>query len=173
LESCSAHAAISYEGLDFSTEFFEVAKKTIGGFMPRVTLTNAELKDPNWPKKLSKHSILLPLDSTDSPPPRIRWRCYPPRFRSPERQPSGSDARIADRAGHPPGSPYAASTGAGAPHAAQHLTDGAVPSIEGRKLGHGKGALAVAPGRKAIDGQIEAGQLVQRTGKDGGALSAG
>ena len=48
------YAAISYEGLDFSTVFFEVAKKTIGGFMPRVTLTNTDLKDPNWPKKLSR-----------------------------------------------------------------------------------------------------------------------
>jgi hypothetical protein len=45
-----------------------------------------------------------------------------------------------------PGRPYAASTGAGAPHPAQHLTDGAVPSVECRKLGHGKGAVAVAPG---------------------------
>jgi hypothetical protein len=49
---------------------------------------------------------------------------------------------------HPtyPGRPYAASTGAGAPHPAQHLTDGAAPSVECCKLGHGKGALAVAPG---------------------------
>jgi SAM-dependent methyltransferase len=48
------NAAISYEGLDFSTVFFEVAKKTIGGSMPRVTLTKADLKDPNWPEKLSR-----------------------------------------------------------------------------------------------------------------------
>ena len=47
------NAAMSYEGLDFSTVFFEVAKKTIGGFMPRVTLTKADLKDPNWPEKSS------------------------------------------------------------------------------------------------------------------------
>ena len=81
----------------------------------------------------------------------------------------GVSACIEDRPGHQPGGPYAASTGAGASHLAQHLTHGAVPSVEGRKLGHGKGALAVAPGRKAINGQIEAGQLVQRTGEDGGA----
>jgi hypothetical protein len=57
--------------------------------------------------------------------------------------------------------------------ATKHLTHRAILSVEGRKLGHGKGALAVAPRRKAIDGQIEAGQLMQRAGEDGGALSAG
>ena len=36
------------------------------------------------------------------------------------------------------------------------LTNGAGPSVEGRLLRHGKGALAVAPGREAINGQIEA-----------------
>jgi hypothetical protein len=35
-----------------------------------------------------------------------------------------------------------------------------------------KAALAVTPGRKVIDGQVKAGQLAQRAGEDGGALSA-
>jgi hypothetical protein len=33
--------------------------------------------------------------------------------------------------------------------------------------------LTVAPRRQAVDRQIEAGELVQRAGEDGGALSAG
>lgn len=45
---------ISYEGVDFSEEFFEIAKKTIGELMPRVTLTKADLLDQNWPKSLSR-----------------------------------------------------------------------------------------------------------------------
>lgn len=44
---------ISYEGLDFSEVFFEVAKQTIGPFMPRVTLTKADLMDQNWPERIS------------------------------------------------------------------------------------------------------------------------
>ena len=47
------NASISYEGLDFSEVFFEVAKKTIGTFMPRVTLTKADLMDQNWPKNIA------------------------------------------------------------------------------------------------------------------------
>jgi hypothetical protein len=91
----------------------------------------------------------------------------------PERHTSRPDARVEDRSRHQPSRPYAPATGAGTPHAAQHLPHRAVPSVKGRKLRHGKGTLAVAPGRKAIDGQIEARQLVQRTGEDGGALSPG
>jgi len=47
-------AGIGYEGLDFSEVFFEVAKNTIGPFMPRVTLTKADLMDQSWPAALSK-----------------------------------------------------------------------------------------------------------------------
>jgi hypothetical protein len=54
-----------------------------------------------------------------------------------------------------------------------HLPDRAVTAVEARQLRHGKAALAIAPGGQAIDRQIEAGQLVQRTGQDGDALSAG
>jgi SAM-dependent methyltransferase len=43
---------ISYEGLDFSTVFFDVAKKTIGDYLPRVTLTQADLMDQAWPGSL-------------------------------------------------------------------------------------------------------------------------
>lgn len=53
------NAAISYEGLDFSTVFFKVAKKTIGKFTPRVTLTKADLKDPTWPEKLSRQPDVI------------------------------------------------------------------------------------------------------------------
>ena len=48
------NASISYEGLDFSEVFFEVARKTIGGFMPRVSLTRADLTEPGWPDKISR-----------------------------------------------------------------------------------------------------------------------
>jgi SAM-dependent methyltransferase len=47
-------AGISYEGLDFSDVFFEVAQKTIGAYMPRVTLTKADLMDQNWPGRISR-----------------------------------------------------------------------------------------------------------------------
>jgi len=45
---------ISYEGVDFSDVFFEVAKQTIGDLMPRVTLTKADLMDQRWPERLSR-----------------------------------------------------------------------------------------------------------------------
>ncbi|PPQ27857.1 class I SAM-dependent methyltransferase [Rhodopila globiformis] len=48
------NATVSYEGLDFSDVFFEVAKRTIGPFMPRVVLTKADLLDQNWPRRLSR-----------------------------------------------------------------------------------------------------------------------
>lgn len=53
------NTSISYEGLDFSDVFFEVAKKTIGEFMPRVTLTNADLMDQNWPGKISRQPAAI------------------------------------------------------------------------------------------------------------------
>jgi hypothetical protein len=84
-----------------------------------------------------------------------------PCLRPPERHTSRPDACVEDRSRHQPGRPYAPATGAGTPHATQRLPHCAVPSVKGRKLRHGKGTLAVAPGRKAIDGQIEARQLVQ------------
>src|SRR4029077_596603 len=40
--------AITYEGLDFSEVFFDVARKTIAGLMPLVTLTKADLMDQAW-----------------------------------------------------------------------------------------------------------------------------
>jgi SAM-dependent methyltransferase len=46
--------AISYEGVDFSEAFFEVAKETIGDLMHRVTLTRADLMEQTWPKRLSR-----------------------------------------------------------------------------------------------------------------------
>lgn len=45
---------IEYEGLDFSEVFFDVARKTIGRSMPRVTLTKADLMDQTWPRSLAR-----------------------------------------------------------------------------------------------------------------------
>lgn len=45
---------IRYEGLDFSSVFFDVARKTIGPAMARVTLTKADLMDQAWPKTLAR-----------------------------------------------------------------------------------------------------------------------
>jgi SAM-dependent methyltransferase len=45
---------LSYEGLDFSEEFFDVARKTIGNYMPRVKLTKADLMDQAWPHSLAR-----------------------------------------------------------------------------------------------------------------------
>jgi SAM-dependent methyltransferase len=45
--------AISYEGVDFSAAFFEVARETLGDLSRRVTLTKADLMDQGWPKSLS------------------------------------------------------------------------------------------------------------------------
>ncbi len=53
------NAGIGYEGLDFSEVFFEVATKTIGASMPRVTLTKADLMDQNWPEKISRQPAAI------------------------------------------------------------------------------------------------------------------
>jgi len=45
---------ITYEGLDFSEVFFEIAKETVGDMLARVTLTKADLMNQSWPKRLSK-----------------------------------------------------------------------------------------------------------------------
>ena len=45
---------ISYEGVDFSEAFFEVAKETIADLMHRVTLTKADLMEQTWPQRLSR-----------------------------------------------------------------------------------------------------------------------
>ena len=43
---------ITYEGLDFSEVFFDVARKTIADLIPRVKLTKADLMDQSWPRSL-------------------------------------------------------------------------------------------------------------------------
>ncbi|MEM7747920.1 MAG: class I SAM-dependent methyltransferase [Pseudomonadota bacterium] len=48
------NATLSYEALDFSEVFFDVARETIGDLVQRVTFTNADLMDQAWPKKLSR-----------------------------------------------------------------------------------------------------------------------
>lgn len=45
---------VSYEGLDFSSVFFDVARKVIGPAMPRMTLTLADLMDQSWPDKITE-----------------------------------------------------------------------------------------------------------------------
>jgi len=47
------HQTITYEGLDFSEVFFEIARETLGVMLHRVTLTKADLMNQSWPKKLS------------------------------------------------------------------------------------------------------------------------
>src|ERR1700722_16819140 len=96
-----------------------------------------------------------------------------PRFRPPQGHPPRPDPCVQNRPSDQPGSTRTSAASAGAPQAAQDLPHSSIPSVEAGKLGDSKGALAVASGRHAIDRKIEAGQLVQRTGEDGGALSAG
>lgn len=48
------NTSITYEGLDFSNVFFDVARKTIASYMTRVTLTKADLMDQSWPSTLSR-----------------------------------------------------------------------------------------------------------------------
>jgi SAM-dependent methyltransferase len=48
------HQTITYEGLDFSEVFFEIARETVGDVLHRVTLTKADLMNQGWPQKLSK-----------------------------------------------------------------------------------------------------------------------
>lgn len=50
---------ITYEGLDFSDVFFDVARKTIGSYMPRVTLTKADLMNQAWPGSLSRQPAAI------------------------------------------------------------------------------------------------------------------
>src|SRR4029077_4892782 len=45
---------ITYEGLDFSEVFFDIAKETVGYMLHRVTLTKADLMNPTWPNSLSR-----------------------------------------------------------------------------------------------------------------------
>jgi SAM-dependent methyltransferase len=45
---------ITYEGLDFSDVFFDIARETVGDMLNRVTLTKADLMNQSWPNNLSK-----------------------------------------------------------------------------------------------------------------------
>lgn len=45
---------LSFEALDFSDVFFDVARETIGDLCHRVTFTNADLMDQSWPTRLSR-----------------------------------------------------------------------------------------------------------------------
>ena len=48
------NANISFEALDFSDVFLNVARETLGELCSRVTFTNADLMDQSWPQKLSQ-----------------------------------------------------------------------------------------------------------------------
>lgn len=54
------HPTLRYEGLDFSSVFFEVAKRTLGALAARVTFTKADLLDQSWPRCLAHppHAII-------------------------------------------------------------------------------------------------------------------
>ena len=45
---------VTYEALDFSDAFIDVARQTIGGLTNRVVFTNADLMAQDWPDKLSR-----------------------------------------------------------------------------------------------------------------------
>jgi SAM-dependent methyltransferase len=47
------NSSISYEGVDFSEAFLEIAKVTLGDLMHRVALTKADLMDQTWPANLA------------------------------------------------------------------------------------------------------------------------
>jgi SAM-dependent methyltransferase len=53
------NSRLSYEGLDFSDVFFDVAKKTIGGDLSRMVLTKADLMDQAWPGSLSRQPTAI------------------------------------------------------------------------------------------------------------------
>ncbi len=44
---------ITFEALDFSDVFMDVARETLGALASRVTFTNADLMTQDWPEKLS------------------------------------------------------------------------------------------------------------------------
>ena len=48
------NSEITFEALDFSDVFMNVARETIGDLCHRVIFTNADLMDQAWPAKLSK-----------------------------------------------------------------------------------------------------------------------
>lgn len=48
------HETATYEALDFSDVFFDIARETIGGALDRVTFTNADLLERSWPSTLSR-----------------------------------------------------------------------------------------------------------------------
>ncbi|MDR1988967.1 MAG: class I SAM-dependent methyltransferase [Acidobacteriaceae bacterium] len=54
------HTTLQYEGVDFSTAFFEVAKRTLGELAARVTFSMADLMDQSWPSRLTHqpHAII-------------------------------------------------------------------------------------------------------------------
>ena len=54
LERASGDPSITYEGVDFSTAMFDIARETMGDLMAQITLTTADLLDPNWVSRLTR-----------------------------------------------------------------------------------------------------------------------
>jgi hypothetical protein len=70
------------------------------------------------------------------------------------------------------GGQHTTATAARATHQAQHFAHGSLLEERGQ-IGDGERALATAACGAAINGQVEAGELVQGTGQDGCSLSTG
>ncbi len=74
--------SISFEALDFSDVFMDVARETLGGLTARVTFTNADLMAQDWPSKLSKQPDAIvstwALHDLGGPQPvaDVYARCY-------------------------------------------------------------------------------------------------
>ena len=97
-------------------------------------------------------------------------RCY---SWSPEGHSPRSDPRIQDWPGDKPCGLYASTAIARAPHAPQDFPDCALTPIEARQLGNGERPLSLTAPSQAVHREIEASEFMQRTGQDGGTLSAG
>jgi SAM-dependent methyltransferase len=54
LERARGERTITYEGIDFSSAMFDIARETLGDFMAQVTLTTADLLDPSWAARLTR-----------------------------------------------------------------------------------------------------------------------
>jgi hypothetical protein len=83
-----------------------------------------------------------------------------PRLRPEQRHPPRPDPRVQDWPGLQPGGPNVSLASAGASHAAQDLTDRALPAVEAGQLCYDEGALATTTGGQAIDSEVEPRQLM-------------
>jgi SAM-dependent methyltransferase len=54
LERARGERTITYEGIDFSSAMFDIARETLGDLVAQVTLTTADLLDPSWVARLTR-----------------------------------------------------------------------------------------------------------------------